>query len=729
MEEGRPNQKEELEATLEQVVYFNPADGYSVCRFSQEDGMVITVVGYFPPLSPGEVLRLTGNWEVNSRYGRQFRASAFIPLLPSSCRGLERFLSSGLVRGIGPVLAKRIVSHFGTKTIEVVSSTPEKLLEVEGIGQVKLKEIIRSWQENCRLRDLIIFLQEHGISTSLATRIYRHYGDRAFHILKSNPYQLCLDVWGIGFKTADTMALKLGVDPSSSERIGAFLLYYLEKESEQGHLFGFRQEAIQAACRELGVEESKAEEALENLLKQQRLKEELTPAGQAIYLPFLHRAEEAIVQGLIRLASTPILAPAMDVEEAIQAVETKLNIVFSSLQRTAIQESLRQKTLIITGGPGTGKTTLIRAIVELFEHWGKRALLAAPTGRAAKRLTEATGREAKTIHRLLEFDPREERFRRNGKHPLHGEVLIIDEFSMVDVLLMESLLAAVPQGMRLILVGDKNQLPSVGPGNLLRDLIDSQRIKVVQLNEIFRQARDSLIVVNAHRVQQGLPLLYPRKGQKTDFLFLPQEEEEKVFDLVLEMACQRVPERLGLPPLSSQIQVITPMYRGLCGVDSLNRELQQRLNPCSQGIKIGQHEYRVKDKVMQLRNNYEKEVFNGDIGVIVDLDPIGWRLMVEFDNRAVTYEKDELAEITLAYAISVHKSQGSEYQAVIMPLLVQHYIMLQRNLFYTALTRARKLSVIVGSFRALHIAIKNDSPIKRNGLVKEKLQARVADCL
>lgn len=721
---------EEVLGTIDQVVYYNPENGYSVYRFLLEDETLMTVVGNFPPLSPGEVLRLTGQWEENARYGRQFHALSFVPVLPSTVRGVERYLASGLVHGIGPVLARRIVRRFGLETIEVIASHPDRLLEVEGIGPVKLREIVRSWQSNQRLRDLVIFLQEHGITTSLATRVYRHYGDQAFSVLRSNPYQLCLDVWGIGFRTADQMALKLGVNPGSLERIGAFVLYYLEKESEKGHVFSYRSEVTAAAVKELGVSEMRAEEGIENLGRAGRVVLEETESGEAVYLPRLYRAEELIARRMVKLGSTPFLLPNLDIEGAIKEIEAELGLVFSSQQREAINQSLQEKILVITGGPGTGKTTLIRAIAQLYSRWGKKVLLAAPTGRAAKRLSEATGREAKTIHRLLEYNPKEERFRRHEHFPLTGEALVVDEFSMVDALLMESLLRAVPQGMRLILVGDKDQLPSVGPGNLLRDLIESQRIKVVRLNEIFRQARNSLIVQNAHRVQQGLPLIYPRRGQvEADFLFLPQDEEEKVFELVLEMACQRLPERLGVAASSPFLQVITPMYRGRCGVDSLNRELQKRLNPQGQGLRIGQHEFRVGDKIMQIRNNYEKEVFNGDLGVVVDIEPANWRLTADFDGRPVSYEKDELAEITLAYSISVHKSQGNEYQGVVMPLLIQHYIMLQRNLFYTALTRARKICVVIGSFRALHIAIKNDSPIKRNCRLKEKLRALAPDCL
>jgi len=711
-----------FEGTVEQIVFYNPENGYTVFRFAAEDGQTLTLVGSFPPLSAGEVLRVTGKWEVNPKFGRQLRVESYVPILPSSVKGIEKFLSSGLVKGIGPVLARRIVKAFGERTIEVISSNPEQIREVEGVGAVKLREIKKSWAENQHIRDLIIFLQEHGVSTSIATKVYKQYRESSFHVLRKNPYQLCLDIWGIGFKTADQIALKLGVDPGSVERVKAFVLYALEKDAEQGHVFSDLESLSEACRKDIGAEAEKTSQAVKELAKDGRIVVEVDEGKTAVYLPYLFEAQEGVARALLRLGAAPVSPAFSDIAGTIAAVEKDLGLEFSPLQKEAIEECLRRKVLIVTGGPGTGKTTIIRAVAAVLESWGERVMLAAPTGRAAKRLSEATRREAKTIHRTLEYNPKRGRFKRNERSPLRADVLIVDEFSMVDLPLMHSLLKAVAERTRLILVGDKDQIPPVGPGNLLRDIIESGRLSVVRLEEIFRQERDSLIVQNAHRVNRGLPLIYPpREERNADFYFIHHEDEEKAFQTIVSLSCFNVPRKLGLPPLTPQIQIISPMYRGRCGVDSLNSELQARLNPHSEGLKLGTREFRVRDKVMQVRNNYEKEIFNGDIGLVVDIDKQRFRLVVDFDGREIPFEKEELNDLTLAYAVSVHKSQGSEYQAVIMPLLTQHYIMLQRNLFYTALTRAKKLSVIVGSYRALHIAIKNDKPVKRNGRLKEKL--------
>ena len=713
---------ESLEGTVEQVVYYNPENGYTVCRFSLEDGRILTIVGSFPPLSAGEVLRITGKWEVNPKFGRQLKVESYVPILPSSAKGIEKFLSSGLVKGIGPVLARRIVKEFGERTIEIISQSPDKILGVEGVGAVKLREIKKSWAENQHIRDLIIFLQEHGVSTTIATKVYRQYAERSFHVLKSNPYQLCLDIWGIGFKTADQIALKLGTDPASPERVKAFVLYLLEKDAEQGHVFSYQEGLAEACLKELGVEAEKTGRAVTDLARDRRVVTETEGEKTAVYLPYLYEAQEGVVRSLLKLSAAPSPPPPSDMAGTIAAVEKDLGLQFSSRQKEAVEECSKKKVLVITGGPGTGKTTIIRAVVAVFQSWGQRVMLAAPTGRAAKRLSEATQGEAKTIHRTLEYNPKQGRFKKNERSPLRGDALVVDEFSMVDLPLMFALIKAVPLGMRLILVGDKDQLPPVGPGNLLHDIIESGRVGVVRLDEIFRQERDSLIVQNAHRVNQGMSLIYPpREERNADFYFIHHEDEDKAFKSIMSLCCFNVPHKLGLPALSPQIQVISPMYRGRCGVDSLNTELQARLNPHQDGLKVGNREFRVRDKVMQVRNNYEKEVFNGDIGIVVHIDKQRFRLIVDFDGRQVGFEKDDLNDITHAYAVSVHKSQGSEYQAVIMPLLTQHYIMLQRNLFYTALTRAKKMSVIVGSYRALHIAIKNDKQLKRNGRLREKL--------
>lgn len=711
-----------IEGTVESVVYYSPDTGYHICKFILEDQQAMTIIGNFPPLSPGEVLKIKGKWELNPKFGKQYRVENYIPVMPSSVKGIEKFLSSGLINGIGPVLAKRIVNRFGVNTIDVLSEDPAKMLKVEGIGSAKLKEIKKSWSEHEDIRGLIIFLQEHNITTSLATKIYKQYGEKSFHVLKTNPYQACHDIWGVGFKTADQIALKLGMSPTSPERIKAFISYLLEKDTEQGHVFSYQKDVAKAVTKELEVDSQQITDAIQSLEKENLIVVEDLDPDKALYLPFYHKAQDDVALAIHKLAHFPFMTPKFDVDKTIRDVEEEMGITFSDAQRLAIRESFYKKILVITGGPGTGKTTIIKAVVDIFRHWGRTVLLAAPTGRAAKRLSEATHKEAKTIHRTLEYTPKMGNFRRNESHPLKGDSLIIDEFSMVDLPLMHYLLKAVPPSMRLVLVGDKDQLPSVGPGNLLRDIIDSKAMKVVRLSQIFRQEKDSLIVSNAHRINQGKKLIYPEKGDRgSDFYFIAQEDEQKAFNMIINLCSDNIPQKLGLDPLSPQIQVISPMYRGIIGVDNLNVELQKWLNPSHEGLKTGNREIRIKDKMMQIRNNYDKEVFNGDIGTVVEIDRRAYRVAVNFDGKVVIYQREEMNEITHAYAISVHKSQGSEYQAVVIPLFTQHFIMLQRNLFYTALTRAKRLSCIVGSYKALYIAIKNDKPIKRNCYLKQKL--------
>jgi len=715
---------ETIEGTIASILFFNPENGYSVFKLDLEDGGTQMIVGHFPPLSAGERLRVSGKWELSPKYGRQFKVESFIPVLPAGLKGIERFLSSGLIKGIGPVLAKRILEKFGEGTLDVLARAPEKLKEVEGIGAAKLREVKRSWAEHVDIRDLIIFLQEHGVSTNLAHKIHRQYGDKAYTVLKTNPYQLCLDVHGIGFKTADQIALKLGMDPKAVARVKAFILYLLEKDNERGHVFSLRSELAAACLADIEASAAPFDRALAILREAGMVVTEPLSGETAVYLPYFHRAENEVAGAIRALARTPVFIPPFDVDEAMGEVEREMGIAFSPPQREAIRESVRKKIVVITGGPGTGKTTIVRAVVALFDRWGKRVLLAAPTGRAAKRLSETTGREAKTIHRTLEFNPKLGRFRRDAGRPLEGEAVIVDEFSMVDLALMHGLVRAVPTSMRLILVGDKDQLPALGPGALLGDLIASGRVTVVRLDEIFRQEEDSLIVRNAHRINEGLGILHPKKGDtESDFYFIRQDDDQKVFSTIMQIVGYRIPRRFGLSPLSTQVQVISPMYKGLVGVDRLNAEMQARLNKSGDGLRVGTREFRVRDKVMQIRNDYEKDVFNGDIGTVVRLDRERYGLVVSYDGRSVFYEKDDLDDVTLAYAISVHKAQGSEYQAVVLPLLTQHFIMLQRNLLYTALTRAKRLSVIVGSYKALYIAIKNDTPVKRNSRIREKLLA------
>ena len=711
-----------LAGSIDSIVYYSPENGYTVCRFSLDDGEIITVVGHFPPLSPGERLKVNGKWEINPRFGRQFHVDNYIPVLPSSVKGVEKFLSSGMIAGVGPVLAQRIIQRFGDKTMEILSDDPDKLIEVEGIAQKKLKEIKESWVAHEDIRELIIFLQEHNISTTMAAKLYKQYGKRAFHIIKTNPYQVSYDIWGIGFKTADSMALKLGMSSQSPERIKAYIHYLLEKSTENGHVFALKSRLLDSCCKDLEISKNDFLDALVSLEKQESIVIEKLDGDFAVYLPFFHEAEEETVRSLHSLVTYPVSRPSFNIEKAIKKIEENSHIKFTYEQKQAVKESLFKKILVITGGPGTGKTTIVRAIVRIFHMWKKKIILAAPTGRAAKRLSESTGRHAKTIHRTLEYLSKTGTFRRNENNPLEGDVLLIDEFSMVDLPLMHHLLKAVPDHMRLILVGDKDQLPSVGPGTLLKDIIDSGTVEVIVLNKIFRQEKHSLIVRNAHRINQGKSIIRPEKGDEdSDFYFIYNKDDQKVFQLILNMCAHNIPDKLGLDPLSTEIQVISPMYRGVAGVDNLNQELQKLLNPGSEGLKFGKREIRIRDKVMQIRNNYDKEVFNGDIGRVKDIDKKTYSILVDFDGKEVLYSRDEINEIVDAYAISVHKSQGSEYQAVVMPLLTQHYIMLQRNLFYTALTRAKKLSCIIGSYKAMYIAIKNNKPIQRNGLLKEKL--------
>ncbi len=541
---------EYLQGTIESVVYYSHETGYTVCKFAGEDGLIFTIVGTFPPLSPGETLKINGKWVINPKFGKQFSVESYIPLLPSSVKGIEKFLSSGLIKGIGPVLAKRIVSRFGPQTIEILSNNISKLKQVDGVGKVKFSEIKKSWSMNEDIRELIIFLQEHNITTGLATKIYRQYGKKSYHILKTNPYQACHDIWGVGFKTADQIALNLGMSPLSPERIKAYILYVLEKDNEQGHVFSFQKDLIKTCQKELDAGEEKILEALKELKSQNLVKAEQVEEDEAMFLPFYYIAQEDVVKDIYNLAHFPFSKPEFDVEKEISGAEEDLQIRFSPVQRLAIKESVYKKILVITGGPGTGKTTIIKAILDLFHKEGRTVLLTAPTGRAAKRLSETTRSEAKTLHRTLEFTPKLGTFRRNENNPLQGNALIIDEFSMVDIPLMYHLLKAVPREMHLILVGDKDQLPSVGPGNLLRDFIESEIVEVVRLDEIFRQEKESLIVFNAHRVNRGEKLVYPEKGDtESDFYFIRQEDDQKAFQTIINLCSDRIPQKLNLNPL------------------------------------------------------------------------------------------------------------------------------------------------------------------------------------
>jgi exodeoxyribonuclease V alpha subunit len=704
-----------LEGVLERVTYVNEENAWSVVRLAVpgKKGLV-TVVGNLLGVQPGENLRLRGQWNVDRKYGEQFKADGYVTVQPATLVGIEKYLGSGMVRGLGKVMAKRIVAHFGLATLEVIEQGPERLREVDGIGPVRSERVAKAWVEQKQIKDVMVFLQSHGVSSTFAIKIYKHYQDRSIAVVKENPYRLAIDIFGIGFKTADKIAGQLGISPSSPERAEAGILHVLGELSNEGHVFYPRRKLIEAAAALLEIDAGIIETAVGALAEAGQVV--VTPIlgetgqaqeDQAIYIASLHRAESGAAElgrALLRSSSRTIT---IDIEKAIAWFEERQKITLAPEQREAIRSAVTSKFLVITGGPGTGKTTLVNGIIQILEKKGRRILLGAPTGRAAKRMTETTGREAKTLHRLLEFDPKTMSFLRDRGRPLEADLIIVDEASMIDTVLAYNLMKAVPPPCQLVLVGDVDQLPSVGPGSVLQDVIRSGAVDVVRLQHIFRQAEASLIVVNAHRVNHGEMPRLPQPGADADFFFIEKKEPEEVLETVKLIVKERIPERFGFDPVND-VQVLTPMHRGLLGAASLNAELQALLNPQGASLVHGSRLFRVGDKVMQIRNNYDLEVFNGDIGRIEAIDEVERTVAVQFDGRVVTFERADLDELVLAYACSIHKSQGSEYPCVVLPVHTQHYVMLQRNLLYTGMTRARKLVVLVGTKRALAIAVKND---------------------
>jgi exodeoxyribonuclease V alpha subunit len=698
---------ESLDGTLERVVYQSADDAWSVVKLSPAGGgEPVTAVGKLLGVQPGESLHLEGSWDENEKFGRQFKVASYRTVAPATVRGIERYLGSGLIRGIGRGMAKRLVEAFGIETLEVIERRPERLAEVPGIGPKRRAEIARAWSEQREIKEVMVFLQSHGVATSHAIRIYKTYGGAALGIVRRDPYRLATDVYGIGFKSADDIAASLGLPADSPERARAGLLYTLEQASERGHVYLPRGELFEQTAALLGVDEERLAEALPRLVEEGQAVVE----DEAVYLRLLHAAEEALAGGLLQIARRPGKPLKIDVERALAWFEERESIELAPQQREAIRRGIQSQVLVVTGGPGTGKTTLVRGIVAILEAKKQRVLLAAPTGRAAKRLTEATGREARTVHRLLEVDPATRSFLRGPDRPLTADVVIVDEASMLDVSLAHHVVRAIPAAARLILVGDVDQLPSVGPGRVLAELIDSGAVDVVRLSEIYRQAGESRIVVNAHRVNRGeMPLLAGDAAAGGDFFFIDRRTPEEVVETLVHLVAERIPAKFGFDPLAD-VQVLTPMNRGLLGTASLNERLRERLNPAREGAAEavrGGRLFRVGDKVMQVRNDYELEVFNGDLGRVVGIDADEQRLVVDFDGRGVAYDFSILDELVPAFACSIHKSQGSEYPCVVVPLHSQHYVMLERNLLYTALTRARKLVVIVGEPRALGVAVGN----------------------
>lgn len=718
------NSLTEIEGTIEHFTYRNEENGYAVARFQPKGkAYTFTVVGTLAGVHVGESVTLRGLWTTHPEYGRQFEVRSYTVQLPATIEGIRKYLASGLIKGIGPVMAGRIVDHFGLETLNVIENDIKRLKEVRGIGKKRVKRIKQAWEEQKQIKEVMLFLQTHDISTTLSIKIYKEYEDEAIQVLRTDPYRLARDVFGIGFKTADKIAKKLGLPADSSARIEAGLAYALGTFSEDGHCYATREQLIEEASNLLEVSPDVCEWHLDILLG----REDLVADDDAVYLPPFYYAELGVARKIRLLLerSRDRLAFFKEVNwpRVFDWLDENNTFRLADRQKQAVKMALTEKVSILTGGPGTGKSTIIGTIIRLLRAKNQSVLLAAPTGRAAKRLSEATGMPARTIHRLLEFSPSSgSLFLRDRTNPLDSDMIIIDEASMIDVLLMNHLLKAIEAGSHLLLVGDVDQLPSVGPGNVLLDLIASEIVPVTRLRTIFRQAANSMIVVNAHRINEGGFPEFPRNAR--DFFFFNQPEPEPAAELVIDIVAHRIPRKFAYDP-HDDIQVLSPMHRGPAGVGALNRRLQERLNAARDTkpeYHYGSRVFRLGDRVMQIRNDYDKDVFNGDMGHIVRLNREEQELVVDFDGQRVTYEFHELDQLLHSYAVSVHKAQGSEFPVVVIPLLTQHYMMLQRNLLYTGITRAREMVVLVGSKRALAIAVKNNRIVQRNTRLTRRLQ-------
>lgn len=722
----------ELTGQLERITYTNAQTGYTIAKLKvQGQWDLVTIVGNIPSPSPGEMLELKGEWVHHPKYGDQFKIHAYHTTVPATVYGIRKYLGSGMIKGLGPKMADRIVKIFGEKTLDIIEHQIHRLEKVEGIGPKRIAQIQQAWKDQKKIREVMLFLQSHGVSTGYATKIYKTYHNRSIAIVQQNPYRLCMDIFGIGFVIADRIAAKLGFPKNSELRAEAGIIYVLSGLADHGHVY-YPYDLLVDKCRDdLGIDAHTIQTGLERLHTETRIViEDLnqnldTPQspGKAVYLKKHHVCEIGIATRIQMMLQTPSAAPPIDVAKEMEQVQEHFSIRLAANQLSAIKSAIEKKLTIITGGPGTGKTTIIRAILKIMLRYKLRVMMAAPTGRAAKRMQETTGQEAKTIHRLLDFSMQKGGFQKNETTPLDCNALIIDEASMIDTHLMYYLLKAVPIQTTVILVGDVNQLPSVGPGHVLGDMIQSRQIPVVSLTEIFRQAKKSRIVTNAHRINQGkFPIVeVPEEPDaKTDFYFIEQEEPERVRQTIIELVAHRIPAHFGFESIDD-IQVLTPMHKGIVGAENLNSSLQQALNPGEEHVSRGSSRFRIHDKVMQIRNNYDKLVFNGDIGRIEKIHSENQTVLISFDQRNVLYDFSELNEIILAYAISVHKSQGSEYPAVVLPILTQHYILLQRNLIYTAVTRGRHLVVLVGTRKALHMGINNSKTRQRFTFLKQRL--------
>jgi exodeoxyribonuclease V alpha subunit len=718
------NPTERLSGSVERVTFHSEESGFCVLRVKVKGHReLVIVIGSAASITPGEYVECVGTWHNDKTHGLQFKTTHLKVVPPSTLEGIEKYLGSGLVKGIGPHFAKILVKAFGADVFTVIEETPERLLTLPGIGKKRTDKVTAAWSEQKVIREIMVFLQSHGVGTGRAVRIYKTYGDEAIIKVSENPYRLALDIHGIGFKTADVIAGRLGIAPDSLIRAQAGVRHVLQEMSGDGHCAAPHDKLIEEAGKLLQIVEATLEEAIHEEIVQENLVQEEIYGVPCLFLTPLHRAEMGVANSIKRiLPGSPPWGEA-DEAKAIPWVEEKTGLTLSESQKEAVRLALTSKMVVITGGPGVGKTTLVNSILLLVRAKNVNVTLCAPTGRAAKRLSESTGLEAKTIHRLLEFDPQSFGFKRGRDNPLDCDLIVIDESSMVDVTLMNKLLAAVPDDAALMIVGDVDQLPSVGPGSVLADIIDSGAVPTVRLTEIFRQAATSKIIVNAHRINKGeLPLKHDNKDELSDFYFIPADTPEEIHAKLIQIVTERIPKRFGLHPVKD-VQVLTPMNRGGLGSHSLNAELQKVLNPKGEPkiIRFGTT-YSPGDKIIQTVNNYDKEVFNGDIGQILAIDTEESTLKAEYDGRIVEYDFGELDEVSLAYATSIHKSQGSEYPAVVIPLAMQHYTLLERNLIYTAVTRGKKLVTIIGQPKALAMAVKNRKSNRR----LTNLAARIA---
>ena len=718
-------QQEVLAGLVERVTFHNIETGFCVLRIKARGHRdMVTVVGHAAIISAGEWVTATGEWVNDRTHGQQFKTRFMRTSAPTSIDGIEKYLSSGMIRGIGPVYAKKLVKAFGEKVFDTIEANPEHLKEIDGIGPVRAKRITDAWAEQKIVREIMVFLHSHGVGTARAVRIFKTYGADAVQIMTENPYRLARDIRGIGFKTADAIAMKLGIEKTAMIRVRAGISYALTEAMDEGHCGLPTEELVPLAVDLLGVDKGLVLTAMDLELKDGTIIADTVGETACIFLGGLHKAEKAIAERLLRLANGKLPWPYIDPAKALPWIEQKTGLSLAESQVAALRLALVSKVLVITGGPGVGKTTIVNSILRILSAKGVNLLLCAPTGRAAKRMTEATGFEAKTIHRLLEVDPKGGGFKRGTDNPLDCDLLVIDETSMVDVLLMQALLKAVPDNAALLIVGDIDQLPSVGPGQVLADIIASGAVPVVRLTEIFRQAAQSRIITSAHKINQGsIPDLGKPEGD-SDFYFVKADDPETAVPRIIDLVKTRIPQRFGLDPIRD-IQVLCPMNRGGVGARSLNIELQAALNPAGERkVERFGWTFAPGDKVMQIENDYDKDVYNGDIGYIDDVDPDAGELIASFDGRSVTFGFGELDTLVPAYAATIHKSQGSEYPAVVIPVMTQHYTMLQRNLLYTGVTRGKRLVVLVGQKKAVAIAVKNVSGRRRWSKLNEWLAPR-----